>query len=465
MNRTRVVIAAAVVVCLATVTRGQERPRENINEASVVAFRVWIDAVRSHAPGHSDPAVATVAGWSYELREDLNTGMELFLSALMGWRYSTGKNKAAEEIAAMGRASDREFLKRAAVLHSDVAAYGDLFPHPATGGARRLQPRTQELQLGRGGRPERITVLDPPPPLLREDRVLLDKDGQVVGEVISTWNWPFARSLLDVLSGGPVKKLFSDGRPEPATDPFVSAWYHATTAYMFARGLYGDATPHLHHASFVLPEDPLALFDRACYAEILGLPMHQALAPDPDAGHRARGAGDAATWTTPSSTPGVRIPSASKTNSDAEQLFRRAVAIAPSLAEARVRLARLLQVRGRYEEAGAELESALRSNPTSVVAFYAHLFAGRSAEALGPLVEATKHYDEARALFPNAQSALLASSHVAMRQSDVSLTLAPIERLGASSAVFTSDPWWQYHLAAGRDADFLLRAMWGRIPR
>ena len=58
--------------------------------------------------------------------------------------------------------------------------------------------------------------------------------------------------------------------------------YHATPACLFANGLFGDATPHLKHAAELLPADALILFDRGCHAEILGLPMHQALLSERD---------------------------------------------------------------------------------------------------------------------------------------------------------------------------------------
>jgi tetratricopeptide (TPR) repeat protein len=464
MNPMRLVVAIAGLVASITVVSSGQTPRKNINDASLAALKTWVNAVQTHEPGRADASVITVTGFSYETREDLNTGVELFLAMLMGWTVNTDDdNKAAQAIVAVGRAAGKNFLKQAAVLHSDAAAYGHLFPVPVADAAKASTRRAQELQVRRG-RPEIIPLDEPIPPLLRTDRLLLNKDGQIVGEVVSSWNWPFARSLLDLLSARPVKKIFSEGRPERATDPFVGAWYHATTAYMFARGLYGVATPHLHHASMVLPDDALALFDRGCYAEILGLPMHQALVPSPDVGQRARGTG-AATWTTPASEPALRIPPAAKTNAEAERLFRRALTIHPSLVEARVRLARLLQLGGRYDESAAELKTTLAANPTGVVAFYAHLFTGRAMQALGHVDEASRHYHEASVLFPDAQSALLASSQLALLQSDVPATLAPLERLGARAAVFTADPWWQYHLAAGRDADVLLKAMWARVPR
>ena len=244
----------------------------------------------------------------------------------------------------------------------------------------------------------------------------------------------------------------------------MSEWYHATTAYMFARGLYADSTPHLQHASRLLPDDPLVLFDRASYAEVLGLPILQALIPESDVGQLARASG-APTWKTPGSEIRVEIPAAARTNADAEALFRKVLKLDPSLVEARVRLARLLQVRGRHEESATELDHALAQKPTGVVAFYAHLFAGRAAESTGRSVKAATHFTEANALFPDAQSALLALSRHALLQADIPATTAPIERLGARSLDSNSDPWWQYEMGAGRDADLLLKTMWAHVPR
>jgi tetratricopeptide (TPR) repeat protein len=464
MKTPQTVLALVAALVVLAVPVGAQKPRKNINDASVAALQTWVEAVRTHASGRPDASVATVAAFSYETREDLNTGINLFFAALMAWRYDTDNNKAAQTIVAIGHAAGKDFLKRAAVLHSDVAAYGDVYSATSSGAATAPVRRTQDLHLGRGGKPQTFALDEPIPPLLMADRVLLGKDGQLIGDVVRTWNWPFARSLLDLLSAGPRKKILSDGRPERATDPFVSAWYHATTAYMFAEELYGEATSHLHHASMVLPDDALAVFDRACYAEILGLPMHQVLIRDVDVGQRAR-AGGAPTWTTPSSEPALRIPAAAETNAEAERLFRRALAIDPSLAEARVRLARLLDLRGRHEEAAAELSTALAAKPPAAVAFYAHLFGARAAQALGHIDDASRHSKEALDLFPDAQSALLAASQLAFLRSDVPATLAPVARLGARSTVFTADPWWQYHRGAGRDAEGLLNALWAGTPR
>ncbi len=119
-----------------------------------------------------------------------------------------------------------------------------------------------------------------------------------------------------------------------------------------------------------------------------------------------------------------------------------------------------LSTAGAPPKAAAEVATALAGTPRSVVAFYAHLFAGRAASTLGRRVEAANHYQRALALFPDAQSALLASSRLALAESDVRAALQPIERLGLRSAEPEADPWWQSYLCAGREADDLLRAVW-----
>jgi hypothetical protein len=431
-----------------------------ITASTVLALQDWVAAVNTHTPGRADASVATVSALSFEARKDLNAGMGLFFSALMSKRVFPD-SEAEKRVAAIGRAVSQNpgadaFLQRAVVLHSDAAAYGDLYPVQPAGSEDVSPPGIREFHGYSTSRtPMNIHRDAPESPLLANKRIILGNDGQVLGEVAASWNWPFARSLLDLLP------------PRPADDPFVGAWYHATTTYMFANGLYGEATPHLQRAAAVLPDDARILFDRACYAEILGLPMHQVLLSDVDVPRNRSGAID---WTgrhpsTEGRAAGLSIPRANVTNAEGERLFRRALQVDPSFVEARVRLARLLDLRKRHEEAAAELKTALAANPTGMVAFYAHLFAGRAAQALGGIDEAARHYQNASALFPDAQSALLASSRLALLGSDVPAALAPVQRLGAASAAFTADPWWQYHFGAGRDADDLLNALWASVPR
>ena len=416
-------------------------PRDMTGE-TVQAVQAWVTAVSRHTPGNADQSVAAIQAMSFDARRELNTGLGLFFAALNGERVVISTD-AQRRIAGIGRATGQSpgrdaFLKRAAVLHSDAAVYRD-------------SPSDQPT-----GPVDTSPFLVPEPPLLSNHRLTLDRDGEILGSVAADWNWPFARSLLDQLS------------PRPARDPFVATWYHATLAFMLGKGRYGEATPHLERAAAVLPDEARILFDRGCYAEILGLPKSQVLLSDADNLKLiARRAGRSPARQTVGGGAQLGIPLEAVTNGDAEQLFRRALRADPSFVEARVRLARLLEVRKRYEEAAAELSTALAAKPSGTLAFYAHLFAGRAAQALGRIDEAAVHYREAAALFPGAQSALLAQSQVALLGADVPGALEPIHRMDVppATALERDDPWWYYDLGSGRDKDELLRDMWSKVSR
>lgn len=274
--------------------------------------------------------------------------------------------------------------------------------------------------------------------------LLISEDGAYQGAIEANWNWPFARRLLDAIA------------PRPAGDPFVALWYHATAAYLLRNSFYGEAQPHLTHAAPILPDDPRILFDRACLAEALGLPRAQQFLTDESLA--------AMRITSPDPRP-VRamprgqfgIPPVEVANADAERFFRRVLEIEPGHVEARVRLARLLDLRNRHDEADRELAVALPSSRDPIVTFFARLFAGRAARALGRLDDAGRHFREAAALFPDAQSVLLAESQLALLQADTPGAVAPVRRLSELpvDAAQRSDPWWRYHTGPGPPSNLL----------
>jgi tetratricopeptide (TPR) repeat protein len=423
--------AAILTLAFATTAVAQEPPP--ITDQTLRAVAAWVEAVRLHTPGHDDAALKHVAALTYDDRVQLDAGMALFLDGLLGNTYNTGRNPAAKAIVEHGRAAGAPnaagFLKRAAVLHARAAAHqAPPDPRaPSAGGGDRSRGRADLLR-----RPPRVS------PLLHTSPLPVTRDGELVSQVRSTWHLPFARYLLDLVG------------TREAPDPFVAAWYHATNAELFHRAAYGDMTSHLDHAEKVLPDNALILFDRGCYAEVLGLPVLQAVVPPPNASLVVGAV--------------TGIPPASSTNAEAERLYRRALAVDSSLVEPRVRLARLLTVRQRYQEADAMIAVAVGQAPTGMLGFYSHLFAGRTSQAIGRFDAASRHYQSALRLFPDAQSALLAASQLALLQADVSSALAPIERLGDRSVQWEADPWRSYDYCAGRDADQLLQALWDRLP-
>jgi tetratricopeptide (TPR) repeat protein len=408
--------------------------------AGVAALQSWVTAVTSHTAGQNDEPVEAIHAMSFDARAQLDSALALFFAALKPTAPRRVTSESAHSIGAIAREVAQSpgadvFLKRAAILHTDAAIY------------RRYGDPSAFSAAAETASPSRTATT----PLLSNHQLTLDNDGEILGSVRADWNWPFARSLLDRLS------------PRPGRDPFVGAWYHATLAYMLRESLYGEMPPHLARAAELLPEDARILFDRACYAEVLGMPKNQALLSEEDVRRLETGQTRRPPGTPASAPTHLGIPLERVTNEDAEQLFRRVLHVDPAFVEARVRLARLLTARKRYDEAGAELATALAAQPAKDVAYYAHLFAARVAQMTGRIDAAIAHAEEALAISPGAQSALLARSQAALLGSDLPGTIGPLDQLrGRMDEVF--DPWREYPLGSGRDADSLLERVLAMVP-
>ena len=420
---------AACVLALAAAGPATAQPQKSVD-----ALRQWTEAVRKHQPGTPDAAAAQVASWSYAHRVKLNPAMERFFTMLRVEPVGR-QTPQQQEILALVRQARNDagipaFIRRAAILHTDAAVFAADLPEPPDDA-----PAAPLVEAGAAARSMRLG--HDASALLSADRYVLHLDGRVIGEMPANWHWGFARLLLD--------EILTTDRA------FVADWYHAISAYMLANGRYGDLRKHMRRAAIALPDDPHVLFDSACVAEGLGLPFYQALVDDPGYRH--------------STGRLVAVPPADATAVDAEHLFRQTLAIDPSYLEARVRLARLLDRRGRHDEAASEVENVLEHSPAGAVGFYARIVAGRVALAQGRFEAALRHYRAASAIFPRAQSALLGASHASVMLGDVPQALAPLGRLGGEAAAFDADPWWDYQIGAGRDADALMASVWDRIPK
>jgi tetratricopeptide (TPR) repeat protein len=399
-----------------------------ITASTVSVLARWIDAIEHHTPGQPDAAVATIWALTLEDRKQLNNGLRLFLTALSGHGVvvTTQEQKWVAERGKDIGLSGNGFVKRGATLHADAVML-DRFP-----------------------------VVQPPSPgsTGRVPGMVVGHDGEYTGGIQRNWNWPLARNLISMV------------RPQPASDPFVAEWYHATTAYMLRNAIYGEAGPHLEDAAVLLPDDARILLDRGCLSEALGMPASQQLLTDVMllAARLERPNQRSVPGVTGSGTvPG--LPPAEVTNAAAERFFRRAIEMDPAAVEARVRLARLLEIRKRFAEAASESSKALALPAVSgdaALLFYGHLFAGRADRALGRLDDAAAQFAAAVALFPDAQSALLGQSQVALLRADAAGALAPIQRLAALPINPTErpDPWWRYATGPGRNAEALLTEMW-----
>lgn len=444
--------AVLLVACAALVTSVPARAQDR---RSVAALEAWINAVKTHQPGGVDPAVEFVGALKYSDRVILDPAMRLFLLAV-GGNSIAARSDEHQKILELHHAIRMNpglgaFLERAAVLHADAAMFHDQLPEFVDDAPPPSRAGTVDASTGL---PRDMRNRAPQSPLLTNDVAMVHTDGRVVGRSALNWNWTFARSLLDLLLP-PVDRQApkGSGHSDIATSAdvaFVARWYHATAAYMLAMGRHADLKRHLSRAAAVLPDEADVLFDRACYAETLGLPIYQVLPAD-------SGYWNAATHIA------MDVPSEDKTNAEAEKLFRRAIEIDPAYAEARVRLARLLERRGARDEAAAQIAQALAGSPQRTVAFFAHLVGGRIELARGHARASLDHYTAAATAYPHAQSALLGASHAAAMKGDTAAAQALVGRLDERTTTFDADPWWNYYLGAGRDVDDLMAALWTHL--
>jgi tetratricopeptide (TPR) repeat protein len=376
------------------------------------AFRQWTDAVVQHTPGTADEAMHTAASFTPEGRRLLVRHLGEFLDGF------TTTDLARSLTAA-------QFLDRAAMLHADAAMFDS---------HRALAPGARPIDRA----PDTPTYAT-------------TNDGEFTGSAVGDWNWPFARALLARIP------------PTPATDPFVAIWYHGTAAYLLRNGEFGEVTTHLQEAGRLLPQDARILFDRGCLAEALSMNLFQRLVEDSPAPWTYSERGQVIKQR----QPNVLLPSARDGNERAAEFFRRALAVDPQMEEARVRLARLLEGDKRYVEADRELAMALATPPDRAVAFYAHLFGARSAEAQGRPEVARTHVQAALAVFPHAESAWLAASHVALLAGDADGALRALDDLAMAPPSLdrsTTDPWSQYPYGVGRIAELVLTELWRAVP-
>ncbi len=393
------------VICVAVLvisTVGRPATQAQAQDSDQLVAR-WLDAVRTHTPGKIDDSIQWLGSLSVEPWARLNAGIKHYFG----------------QLGATGAVSN-SVIERAAMLHADAAMFGA--PAPAS-------------RYGEGG------FTTAPGTLVRT------VDGEAVDTTDANWHWILARQLLSYIT------------PEPRKVPFVGIWYHAVAAYMMQNRLYGEVGAHLARADSTLPNDARILFDRACLSEALGLPRSQAAIEDLRAKQRA-GKPMSGPLFIPGQVPvGDRsgLPSADDANSEAERLFRRTLDVDPRFVEARVRLARLLEDRGKFNDADIALRTALVSReivPDPMLSYYAQLFAARASRGLHQLGPAIVHVRSALSLFPNAQSAIIARSELALASGDLSAALVPLRPLELQAeAANRPDPWWAYDQGPGRNAD------------
>jgi tetratricopeptide (TPR) repeat protein len=256
-------------------------------------------------------------------------------------------------------------------------------------------------------------------------RVFLD-DGHLAGVSHSPVHWELARFLAGRVDGS------------PAARQWVADWYRATVAFLQREQQYGSE--QVREALRIAPGD--------ARLQLLAGGEHEALASPPVQSF--------VETTTRLASMTLPVESATRELAEAQRFFSTALALDPRLVEARVRLGRVLALRGRIAEAITQLRQASLAETEPLIRFYGFLFLGSALEKQRDYPLARDAYTRALDLFPHSRSANLALARLEWRFGDAE---AMTGRLTAAldPADGTGDPWQTYHLAHGRDAGRLLQ--------
>jgi hypothetical protein len=395
----------------------------------------YLQAVRSHEPGDTDSALYTVASWSNQQIRALWVDVQALMllvhcpgckgvtvrsldDRIAQRQYTRSEFIALREMAdtVRERHEDDDILKRGAILHADVVMLGH----------REGDPHIEQPPPSTAGR-----GLNPSPP--GAGRIILKSvDGRQDHLIDAAVHWDIAYTLLDRIPNG--------AKPAPQGDLTVRHWYHATIAYFQGTAMYDPQ--HFERALRLFPTDAEVVFQAGCLHESLASSRVQAVLRS-------------------ATIPRGMAPSFKSERAEletAERFFRGALELDPSRQEIRVRLGRVLGLLDRHEQAAAELRQVTDDVDHVVLRYYTALFLGREEEMLGRRDAARVAYERAAAMFPLAQSPLIALSHLARDAGERDRALASIQRVLdlPLNEMDRRDPFWVYHFVQGRHLDELL---------
>jgi tetratricopeptide (TPR) repeat protein len=134
----------------------------------------------------------------------------------------------------------------------------------------------------------------------------------------------------------------------------------------------------------------------------------------------------------------------------AERCYREAVRLDPRLAEARLRLGRVLARAEAFDEAEQELAAAVDASTEAPLTALARVFWGGVRDARGDLAGAIGHYQAALVADGECQTAVFALGEALYRSGRHRRAAEVLDSgLAAASSTETS-PWHAYHVGSGR---------------
>jgi tetratricopeptide (TPR) repeat protein len=391
----RIAAVAAVAAGVPPAPVTAQRPAWD-REAEV---EIWFAAALAHEPGTADAPLQMVMGWP--------------------------RDRLDRIVADVRHTADVPRLQRALSLHTDIA----IVEHAA----------------------ERSSAGDP----VLAIEVLDGRQSRVLARSL---HWAVARAIAKALHERLGQKAST------------VAWYRAVAAMLQAWADCGLLAAHLEAAHEVVGADPLLALYQGTLHQTFADPRLQGYVSRTRAGADTAGrafttgnisgrrvGGSVSNVTGPASVP--VLPRAAKREfDDAERWLRRALALDPTMAEARIRLAHVLTVSGEHAQAVEMLGPVDEAALPSFTAFYAAMVLGRSEEHLGHYAAAGAAYDRAAARYPGRQSAEIGRSRVALALGRAADALTKVVAVAGPGTTERDDPWTSYFRLHDPDAQTLLRA-------
>ena len=466
---TRLATTAIFVALIFTTSVPLRAADQIVDDSRIARLDRWLHAVVDHVPGDPDGAVIDISSWSNadldlfrfdvgvltRLMRDLRLtqfqlkGREVDCIDCFAARRDTGQNRLLQppqnvrysdaqlhrlrtlacasagrldDVECIRQAAERELdapLRRLATLAASARRRGDsnfmvrratlLQTDVAMATANAFRPVDGDATGS--SQPVRLHMVD----------------GEAAGVGAGDTYWAIARDLVDAIM--------------PRPDTMSRRWYIATNAWMQEARQYNPA--HLERARALFPDDPIIALLRGTQAEVYASPPIQLV---------ARGAILPTGFVMEIGSEGAELRTA-------ETFLQRAVRLDPSSHEAHLHFGHVLFLRGKAQEAVAELAAAsMTLDP--LLRYYADLFRGAAEESLAHLDLARAAYEHAAMLFPHAQSPALALSALAARRGDRAAALQAIDAVFARREIDDSEePWWSYSSVQGRHADALLEEL------
>ena len=417
-------LLVAVAVCLSAPMVSAQKPATVRPLQAFEETSEWFRLATAHEPGRVDAPLRAVADWPLvkilRVRHDMRLLARLMRVAAGGETSASASPDYTLKLSSLTLRVDDVFpligLPNVVGLRNDPRAFAS-----PTGVARRqiavvmakaamfhtdlMLAATGELKLGGTGRL----------PSLAQAQATRIIDGEATQTISTGAYWEIARLAMDQVA------------ITPSGGDYARKWYYATTEFLLSRREYDSSLPHTEHGQRTLPHDGRVAFYLGVVLENLAAPRVQVAVGDTYQ----------MAWLDPKPTLLLR----------ATEAFRAALELDPSLIEASLRLAHVLEEADRYDDAVVLLERIETALESPELRYHAALFLGRAHEVRDRVEAARAAYTRARALFPAAQSPHLALARLAWLEADTPGATASVRALPEHSQPTTNiDPWWVYDI-------------------